>query len=154
MASKLTLEAYAKEVFLSNTVCREKLIKLYGSATARPPLLEFRERYIRYLQKGAAGRKELKEGDLDPAQEKAKKDKADRELKQIAIGEKEGRLVDAEELKAKLVTVGGQIRTRLMGMGARLANQLAAETEVRQVQAAIDDEVRATLLSLDDEIID
>ena len=65
-----------------------------------------------------------------------------RQLAQLDLDQKEGRLISAEEVAKGRITRIQSVKRALLGMGRKLAKQLSAEKNPRKVKAIINKEVR------------
>jgi len=148
---KPTLSDYGKAVDLSHADSVKKhLERCFGSAQARPTVNKFVIAYIRSLREEAAGRSVRDDEELNPAQEKARKDKADADLKELQIAKLRGELVSAEEWDMEQAKVDMEIKSGFLALPSRMARELADESDPRKVQTALDKEVREVLSSLAD----
>lgn len=112
------------------------------SGRGRYPLSEVTG-YTKYLQELVARRKiqpERVEGMLDPEQQRARKDAADADLKELVLEEKRGIVVNAEEVKAEYVKALTAVRAGVLSLGVRVAEEVAAMSDPRKCRARIDQE--------------
>lgn len=136
--------------YTNDNKVREKLTKLFGKSSARPSIIEFTTALKKDLEDVAAGRvgPQIPEGELDPNQQRARKDAAHAEKLEMENEARRGELVEAEEVKREWVGICSNIRASLMSLPSRVAKELSAMEEPREIQIHLDKEVRATLESL------
>lgn len=120
------------------------------SGRGRYPLTEATG-YVKYLQELVSRRKvqtDRPEGALDPEQQRARKDAADADLKELLLEEKRGTVVNVEEIKAEYLKALMAVRAGVLSLGVRVAEEVAAMSEPRKCRARIDKEAWEILENL------
>jgi len=92
--------------------------------------------YIRHLREQAAGRN--KPGTLDPGQERALKDRAQRELAEFSLAVERGEMVRIEEIGGQMEQAFGVVRTRLLALPGKFGGDLSPE-QVARIEAEVRD---------------
>ncbi len=146
-SSPASAAAVAAHLFLSERRFRQLVD---AGVFARAPRAGYdaddcRRRYIEHLRQAAAGRNAT--GPLDPAQQKARKDKelADRAAMQNEKLRAElVRVDDAARIVTSMFTV---VRTRLLAIPSKMAGRMPAQLRT-QVNAIADDEIHEALEQL------
>lgn len=82
--------------------------------------------------------------------DRARRERADADLKEMELQERLGQLVRADAVREALASQLGQVRESLLQMPARLAPMLAAEPDQARMQTLLDGELRAVLAKLTD----
>lgn len=80
--------------------------------------------------------------------DRALRERAEREMAEIALAKEKRQLVHYTEVRAEMAARIGDVRTNLLQIPARLAPLLAPETDQGKVHALIDAELRAVLTKL------
>lgn len=86
--------------------------------------------------------------EADFHKERALKERANRELRQILVQQTWGQLHRAEDVEAIQAASNCDIRFRLLKFGNLLSSQIAGKTDPAEVKAVIDSEVRKVLNKL------
>ncbi len=73
-------------------------------------------------------------------------------LRRLDYETRSGKLIPADDVKAKWFVIARQIRDRLLAIPSKLSPQLAALTEAREVRELLDTEITAILRALQDDI--
>ena len=73
-------------------------------------------------------------------------------LRRLDYETRSGKLISADEVKAKWFVLGRQIRDKLLAIPAKLSPQLAALGDAREVRELLDAEIAAILRALQDDI--
>lgn len=89
---------------------------------------------------------------LDPAQERARLDRARRELAELDRAKKAGNLVDAASVAGFCDQAVRTAREHLLAVPGRYAALLAAETDARKIEAQLDAEIRRVLSVLAEQL--
>jgi len=87
-------------------------------------------------------------GDLDPAQERALKDRAQGRLAEQLHRRREGDLLEREDVRRTWSNIVIAIRSALLRLPSSVASQLAAAKSAEQIEALLRAEVRAILTEL------
>ncbi|GGC90457.1 hypothetical protein [Chelatococcus reniformis] len=103
--------------------------------------------YIRHLREQPSARGSGS-GDLNPEQERARKDRALADKTELQNAVTRGELVSAEDAEAAWVEMISIARSRLLAMPTKLGPALATMTTATEVQSAIEAEVTAALEDL------
>ena len=73
-------------------------------------------------------------------------------LRRLDYETRSGKLISADEVKAKWFVLGRQIRDKLLAIPAKLSPQLAALGDAREVRELLEGEIIAILRALQDDI--
>lgn len=73
-------------------------------------------------------------------------------LRRLDYETRSGKLISADEVKAKWFVLGRQIRDKLLAIPAKLSPQLAALGDAREVRELLEAEITAILRALQDDI--
>lgn len=73
-------------------------------------------------------------------------------LRRLDYETRSGKLIPADEVKARWFVIARQIRDRLLAIPSKLSPQLAALTDAREVRELLDTEITAILRALQDDI--
>jgi len=73
-------------------------------------------------------------------------------LRRLDYETRSGRLIPADEVKAKWFVIARQIRDKLLAIPAKLSPQLAALAEAREVRELLETEITSILRALQDDI--
>jgi phage terminase Nu1 subunit (DNA packaging protein) len=152
MSEELSAEAWGAFVNLDKRRVQQLADEgvISKSGRGRYPLAEVTN-YIRYLQELVARRKiepERPAGGLDPEQQKARKDAADADLKELQLAEKRGLMVNAAEFKAEHLKALTAVRAGVLSIGVRVAEEVAMMGDARKARARIDKEAWEILENL------
>ena len=88
------------------------------------------------------------EGQADYHKERALKEKANRQLREILVEQTRGQLHHADDVRAIVGDSNSQIRSQLLAFGNLLALQVTGKTDPAEVKTLIDTAVRKVLLEL------
>jgi len=89
-------------------------------------------------------------GALNPAQERARLDKARADMAELELQQRAGRLLDKSEVEAAWIAEGQQARQHFLSMPSRLAPKILALNSLRDVERAIRDAVLEALAAFAD----
>lgn len=104
--------------------------------------------YISYQARLVEKRKikaEPAKGDLNPEQERARKDKLSADKLELEIKMKREELVDAHELESEFTSLALEVKNRMLSLPSLLAPRLELEDNAREIEQIIDKEVREAL---------
>lgn len=73
-------------------------------------------------------------------------------LRRLDYETRSGKLISADEVKAKWFVLGRQIRDKLLAIPTKLSPQLAASGDAREVRELLEAEITAILRALQDDI--
>ena len=73
-------------------------------------------------------------------------------LRRLDYETRSGKLISADEVKAKWFVLGRQIRDKLLAIPAKLSPQLAALADAHEVRELLEAEITAILRALQDDI--
>ena len=73
-------------------------------------------------------------------------------LRRLDYETRSGKLISADEVKAKWFVIARQIRDKLLAIPVKLSPQLAALSEAREVRELLDTEITSILRALQDDI--
>jgi hypothetical protein len=88
------------------------------------------------------------EHQADFHKERALKEKANRQLREILVKQTRSQLHHCDDVRSIMEDSNNQIRTKLLAFGKRLASQITAEHDPTQVKDRIDSGVRELLTNL------
>lgn len=147
---KGTISDYRKFTGYSRKTVDEKLAELFGASGQRPEVEDFTKSVIGSLGKVASGRSspELSEGELDPNQQRARKDAAHADKLEMENDVRRGELLEASQVREAWVQLCSNIRASSLSLPSRVAKELSAMDDPRDVQIRLDEEVRSTLKTL------
>lgn len=81
-----------------------------------------RVQYIRHLRSQAAGHRS--ENGMDLIKERVMTERVDRELKQLAVAEKKGQLINVEQLEPEIMQMVGAFKSELLSRDDKLKFEL------------------------------
>src|SRR6516225_3502751 len=107
--------------------------------------------YIRYLQTALERRAvPTPDGEVSSmTEERLALLRADRELREIELAEKRGKLVSIADVEKTLADLVLTTKARIMAIAPRLAAELVGESSRNMIQAKIEKEIRAALAHLE-----
>jgi len=107
--------------------------------------------YIRYLQTALERRAvPTPDGEVSSmTEERLALLRADRELREIELAEKRGKLVSIADVEKTLADLVLTTKARIMAIAPRLAADLVGESSRNMIQAKIEKEIRAALAHLE-----
>ena len=107
--------------------------------------------YIRYLQTALERRAvPTPDGEVSSmTEERLALLRADRELREIELAEKRGKLVSIADVEKTLADLVLTTKARIMAIAPRLAADLVGENSRNMIQAKIEKEIRAALVHLE-----
>jgi len=82
---------------------------------------------------------------LDPIQERAQKDRADRELKELELEVRRGNLVSVEETISARTAIANAVRTNILSVPSKTAQELAASNDTAECQQITETALAAAL---------
>jgi phage terminase Nu1 subunit (DNA packaging protein) len=134
-----------REFVTSGVIPKGEGLELYNLDTARVA-------YIRYLREGAAGR--LSTGELDPPQERARKDKelADKTALQNAVLRNE--LLSVDTVRKFMVSAFSRVRLKLLALPSKLAPVVIHLETTAEVQTKLSDGIHDALEELAGTIVE
>ncbi len=148
---RVTLNDYKSDTGIKHdSTVKKYLERCFGSASKRPTVQAFRKKIIKALQDAAGGR-EKQESSLDLDQQRARKEKAMADKIERENLMAEGKLVEAEEVRAMNAEVAGVIRSNMLAIPSRLAGELSGVDEPREIQAVLDEAIRRALSTLEND---
>ena len=122
---------------------REAIVWLYGLE----PNLKSRSE----IQDSLKTQNEAPEDELDPIQERARKDKYSADKLKLEIDIKTEKLIDKKAIEAEFSGMIIEARNKLMAIPNRMAVVLQNVAEAREVEAILDKEIRNCLIELGNE---
>ena len=153
MSKNIQINAYSltklAQMFDANReTLRRRLELVQPIEPGRWTLAQVAEAYAVYERKSlpGAGSRE----DLDPAYERARKDKelADKAALENAV--RRGELLSAEEVKAEWINVVSAARAALLSLPSRCARQLVGVQDEKEINGILYDQVEQVLTDLAD----
>jgi phage terminase Nu1 subunit (DNA packaging protein) len=103
--------------------------------------------YVRYLQDRMAGAASVS-GDIDYHKEKARKTRAEADIAEIEASLRQGRSIDADEVKRGWQLILGEVRANLLGnTPARIAARLVGLKDDAEIRRVIADEIKLSMLA-------
>jgi phage terminase Nu1 subunit (DNA packaging protein) len=142
--SEFTMSALSVELGIGQRTLARKIGAL------PPHRTDGRRRYWRlaavlsHLEREGGAR----EGKLDPAQERARLDRARRQRAELDAAVRRGELVESASVAAAAFSLARGVRDAILSVPSRLASILAAESNAARVEARMTDELRAALAML------
>jgi len=109
-------------------------------------LAEIRIAYIRKLRGVASGHRS--HDGMDLTRERVLTEKIDREMKQLALAEKRGQLVNVNQLEPELLQMVGAFKAELFARDDKLRAELEALYGIEVDPQLLEDHTRATLKQL------
>lgn len=107
-----------------------------------------RKGYLRHLREVAANR--VPTGALDPAQERAALDAERRRELELKNGEREGRLIDADEVGNTWTNLVLVAKARLLSIPSRVAYDVVRTTDLREAEKLLKGAIHDALRELAD----
>lgn len=105
-----------------------------------------REEYVRHIREVAAGR--AKTGDLDRAQEAARKDKELADKYALENAQSRSELIPREEVSTALASCFSRVRGKLLSLPTKTAASVVGMDDVKAIQAKLTDAVHEALAQL------
>lgn len=143
-----TIGEVARHLFMDERTFR-KLVD-DGTITRRErgayDLDDSREEYIRSIREVAAGR--VQSGELDRAQESARKDKEIADKYALENAQRRSELLPRDEVAAAVTAAFARVRARLLALPAKIAPLVLGLTSLAEIKGKISDAVNEALAEL------
>lgn len=136
----------AKHLDLSTRGLRELIER--GVIAADADETAARVAYIRHLREAAAGRRGS--SGLSLTDERAKREKVDRELAELKLRELQGALIRIEDAEAAITALCAGVSGQVLALDVALAEELASCSSIAEVRKVLGPALRETLKALAD----
>lgn len=105
-----------------------------------------REEYVRHIREVAAGR--VQTGDLDRAQEAARKDKEMADKYALENAKSRGELLPRDEVAVAMTSAFARVRARLLSLPSKLAPMILGMNSIAEIKEKITEAVNEALAEL------